>query len=195
MKLVTIESFEDVVGKQHIKTGEGVRFVNSLIKNHPLAVVDILNEEGWDGLVHLVIERENKYHKAIKENPNDLDTAIDALYGEFKYDSALDKQIEELEEAIYQLTEEQYSHSRTDDFKNYLNEAELELDEDEQVALYDKRTKEKWRELEKKKLEKQIGLDNLTEFKEALFPLKLDFSPRASEVLLSYSTDDIVFSL
>lgn len=191
MNLTTISNYEDVTGFHHIKTKEGTIFLNSLIKNHPLSVVDILVEEGYDGLIKLVLERERDYLKVKEEHPNDLDMARDALYGEYKYDSDLDMEIDNLKERIWRMEERKGNKF---EYSDYLTEQEMAtLSEDKKAELYDARYAEKLRREEAEIVKLQGQLDDKISFKESLSPIELHFLPKASEMLEGIPTDDVIF--
>lgn len=171
MDLIEIRSFEDVPDHQQIRTDEGRIFLNSLIQNHPLAVMDILIDGGYAALLEFVLEAEDRYHDIIKENPNDIDGAIDALYGTFKYDSELVQEIEDLENKIYLKEQEQY---QDDEFEDFFNDQELAiLPENTLLDLYDLRTQAKWKKIESEKMQLQTILDKKINFRDSIIPMQI----------------------
>lgn len=187
---VTIRNYKDITGFHHIKSKEGIIFLNSLIENHPLTVIDLLLEEGYDGVIKLVLEREKDFLRIQKENPNDLDGARDALYGEFKFDSELDLEIDSLREKVWLKEEKKGSKF---EYSDYLTDQEMTtLSEDAQGDLFDARYDENLRKEEAEIVELQGQLDDKIKFKESLSPIKLDFIPKASDIIQGIPTDDLV---
>lgn len=171
MDLIEIRSFEDVPGHHQIRTDEGRNFLNSLIQNHPLAVMDILIDGGYAGLLKFVLEAEDRYHNIIEKDPNDIDGAIDALYGSFKYDSELDQEIEDLENRIYLKEQEQYQN---DEFEDFFNDQELAiLPENTLLELYDLRTQTKREKIENEKMQLQAILEEKIYFRESIIPMRI----------------------
>lgn len=189
--LVTIRNHEDVVGHWHIQTKEGRTFLDSLIENHPLAVIDFLQEGGYDALIKVVLEGEQKYHEIIGENPNDLDGARDALYDIFKYDGELDRKIDELQETIFEKKHEQLNGEEEEDLVSFQDEEEIS--EEQLNNLYKERRAERWRRMELDIMDLETSLEEAEKLKENLNPIPLDFYPSASEILEGIPTDKLIF--
>lgn len=169
MDLFKVTDYEDVPDHHQIRTDDGRIFLNSLIQNHPLAVIDILAEGGYDALIKLVLAAEDRYHDIIKKNPNDIDGAIDAMYGTFMNDSELDQEIEDLENKIYLKEQEQYQN---DEFEDFFSDQELAiLPENTLLDLYDLRTQAKRNKIENEKMKLQSVLDKKIKFRESMTPL------------------------
>lgn len=169
MNLFKVTDYEDVPDHHQIRTDDGRIFLNSLIQNHPLAVIDILAEGGYDALIKLVLEAEDRYHSIIEKDPNDIDGAIDAMYGTFMNDSELDQEIEDLENKIYLKEQEQY---QDDEFEDFFSDQELAiLPENSLLELYDLRAESKKQKLEKEKIRLQSVLDKKIKFRESMIPL------------------------
>lgn len=171
MNKLQIRNHYDVPGYAQIKTKVGTIFLDSLIENHPQTVKDFLKLGGCNALLDFVIERENKYAAIIKDNPNDIDLAIDEMYGSFKYDSQLDQEVEKLENDLYLKEQEHYQN---DEFEDFLSEQEMTtLSEDEQIELYDDRTQQKSRNIEAEMILIQMKLDENVRLKDSLYPIKI----------------------
>lgn len=170
MDLVEIRNSEDVPGHLQIRTKEGRNFLNSLIQNHPLAVMDILIDGGYADFLKFVLEAEERYHNIIEENPNDIDIAFEEMYGIFKYDSELDQEIEDLENKIYLKEQEQY---QDDEFEDFFNDQELStLPENTLLDLYDLRTQAKKKKIEDEKMQLQTILEKIINFRDSIIPMR-----------------------
>ncbi|MTI30027.1 hypothetical protein [Xanthovirga aplysinae] len=189
--LITINDYHDVVGHHWIGTSEGTTFLDSLIKNHPLAVVEILEEGGWDALVSMVLKGEKAYHNVLKEDPTDLDTARELLYGEYAEDSELDREIEKWEEELFTLRKKRTHFHELDEL---LTPQEMaELSSEQQWGIRNEREKKIEVELDEKIVLAEMNLENYKQEKEESYPIKLDFFPNASERLTSIPADMISF--